>query len=80
MKFNSPVMPWGFIPDPGALQNGVSCAGRSSTYWGVEEKDPARDVRLLFSLVTTALKMIQAIVARSVICSCRGLITLLQLL
>ena len=36
MKFNSPVIPGGFIPDPGALQSGVSCAGRSSTYWGVE--------------------------------------------
>lgn len=67
MKFNSPVIPGGFIPDPGALQSGVSCAGRSGTYWGVEgiqavveERDPARGVCLLFSLVTTALKMIWA--------------------
>ena len=67
MKFNSPVIPGGFIPDPGAVQSGVSCAGRSSTYWGVEgiqavveERDPARDVCLLFSLVTIALKMIWA--------------------
>ena len=67
MKFNRPFIPGGFIPDPGALQSGVSCAGRSSTYWGVEgiqavveERDPARDVCLLFSLVTTALKMIWA--------------------
>jgi len=67
LKFNSPVIPGGFIPDPGALQSGVSCAGRSSTYWGVEgiqavveERDPARDVCLLFSFVTTALKIIWA--------------------
>lgn len=67
MKFNSPVVPGALFLTLGLCRVGCPAQADLSAYWGVEgiqavveERDPARGVCLLFSLVTTALKMIWA--------------------